>query len=91
LRVDSLLAIEGSGHLAEGIVAEFADEAYFRSGAGCSHGLVGAFAAGAQVERLAHTGLAPGGKAVDAEGEVGDIAAHNGDTLVCHSVFLFLV
>ena len=86
LGVDSLVAVEGAGDLAEGVGAELGDEGDVGSGAGGGYGLVGAFAAGAELEGLAHAGFSPGGEAVDAEGEVGDVAAHDGDTLDGHSV-----
>ena len=59
--------------------------------AGGSYGLIGAFAAGAELECLAHAGFAPGGEAVDAEGNVGDVAAHDGDSVVEHSRDLSVV
>ena len=88
LGVDSLGAVEGAGDLAEGVGAEFADEADVCSGAGGGYGLVGAFAAGPELKGLTHAGLAPGREAVDAEGDVGDVAAHDGDAVVGHSVDL---
>ena len=82
------LSVKRAGDVAEGIRAEFADEADVRSGARGGYSLVGAFAAGAELEGLAHAGLAPGGEAVDAEGDVGDVAAQDGDAVVGHAVDL---
>ena len=89
LGVDSFGTVEGAGDLAEGVLAELADEADVCPGAGGGYGLVGAFAAGSEIEGLAHAGFAPGGKAVDAEGEVGDVAAEDGDGFVGHQAGSF--
>ena len=86
LRIDALVAVEGAGDLAEGVGAKLGDEGDGGSGAGGGYCLVGSLASGAELEGLAHEGFSPAGEAVDSEGEVSDVAAHNGDALDGHSV-----
>ena len=62
--VDGFGAVGGAGEVAEGVAAELADEADVSAGAGGGDGLVGAFAAGAELEADAHDGFAPGGEFV---------------------------
>jgi hypothetical protein len=82
--VDAFATVGGAGEIAERIAAELANEADGSAGAGSGDGLVGALAAGAELERAAHEGFTPGWELVGAEGEVGDEAAHDRDPFGGH-------